>query len=632
MKILYLEDSTNDADLTRRSLAMTCADWGLRVVATEAELRGALERQGDYDLLMFHLPAPESSGLDLLASLRLAGNPVPVLMLADVGEEAAAVAAIRAGADDYVVKRSGYLDRLPTLIENILRARLTEERLRMQPLRVLYAEAADRDRELACRHMAEFAPHIRLDAVGTAAEALARLARADGRMAVPQIEAAQGERCDYDLVLADFGLPGTNGLDLLKEIQALPCADVPVVLIAGEGDEELAIRACRLGAADYVIKRGGFLNQIPGVVENAVKRARLAREERGLRESETRFRTLAQTIPVPVQGYDQERRVFFWNLASERLYGWTAAEAVGCRMEDLLVPEAQRTEIAESIERWIGFGQSIAPAEASAVRKAGTAVTVFSNLVLLHDAQGEPEIFRLDVDLEERKRTEQQLRALNETLQRQVADRTAQLRRANEELEAFSYSVSQDLGAPLRAISGFAHLLQECARGRLEDEGEDLLDRIIRNTERMGVLISEILEYARSNRAEYAASYIDMEVLARSVADGLRRLHPQARFEIGSLPGARGDPAMLRQLWEKLIGNALKFSCQRDAPLVEIGGRKSGDGVEYFVRDNGAGFDMRHAGKLFKLFQRLHGQSPFPGTGVGLAVAKTYVSHCTSFA
>ena len=625
MKILYLEDSTMDADLARRSLAKTRAEWGLRVVPTVAEARAVLEREGDFDLLMLDLRLPDGSGVELLATLRAEGNPIPVVMVTGLGDEAAAVAAIKAGADDYVVKRSGYLERLPTIIENILDARLTEERRRMQPLRVLYAEAGERDRDLACRHLAEFAPHIRLDVVGSAADVLGRLACAAGGPAPEQAAASPGERRDYDLILADFNLPGMNGLELIKELQALPCADVPVVLITGEGSEELAVRAFRLGAADYLIKHGGYLYQLPGVLENAFIRARLAREERRLRESETRFRTLAETIPTPVQGYDRERRVFFWNHASERLYGWSAEEATGRRMEDLLVREPQRAEIVESIERWIGFGHMIAPAEAVVTRKDGAPVTVLSTLVLLRDLQGRPEIFRLDVDLEERKRTEQQMQELNETLERRVADRTAALQRANEELEAFSYSVSHDLQAPLRAISGFAHLLQECARGKLDHEGEDLLERMMRNTERMGALIDEILDYARTNRAEYAHSDIDMEALARSVAEGFRQLYPKARVEIGSLPRGRGDPAMLRQLWENLIGNALKFSSQREQPRIEIGARPGKDGVAYFVEDNGAGFDMRHAGKLFDLFQRLHGQSPFPGSGVGLAVAKRIV-------
>ncbi|MDO8932503.1 MAG: ATP-binding protein [Rhodocyclaceae bacterium] len=230
---------------------------------------------------------------------------------------------------------------------------------------------------------------------------------------------------------------------------------------------------------------------------------------------------------------------------------------------------------------------------------------------------------RLLEQIEERKRAEGEVQQLNRQLEQRVAQRTADLEQANKELESFSYSASHDLRTPLRAIAGYSQVLIEDESERLSADGRGTLNRIIKNSNRMAELIDDILDYSRASRRELNRQPVDLDALARVVAAELA--NDRVRMQIGSLPTVSGDPTMLRQVLQNLIGNAVKFSSQREHAQVDIGCRQENGETVFFVRDNGAGFDMRYAGKLFGMFQRLHAESEFTGTGVGLAIVKRLI-------
>jgi light-regulated signal transduction histidine kinase (bacteriophytochrome) len=229
----------------------------------------------------------------------------------------------------------------------------------------------------------------------------------------------------------------------------------------------------------------------------------------------------------------------------------------------------------------------------------------------------------LFTNITERKQREEEIRQLNTALEH----RATQLEAANRELEAFSYSVSHDLRAPLRHIDGFANLLRKQSESRLDEQGRRFLTTISESARRMGRLIDDLLSFSRMGRAHMQLATVDQDALVATVIrEG--RYPANVEWQIAPLPLVQGDHAMLRQVWSNLIDNAVKYSGKVAQPRVEIGSRTeaaTGENI-FLVRDNGAGFDMRYANKLFGVFQRLHGATEFEGTGIGLANVRRVVS------
>lgn len=220
----------------------------------------------------------------------------------------------------------------------------------------------------------------------------------------------------------------------------------------------------------------------------------------------------------------------------------------------------------------------------------------------------------------------EKIRKLND-LNSKLKVQTEKLEDANQELEAFAYSVSHDLRVPLRAIDGFSRILVEDYEDKLDDEGIRLLNIVRDNTAKMGHLIDDILLLSRASRQEMKFNELDMGALAKSIyaefhADTEGR---NIKFTVLDMPNAYGDRAMLGQVFQNLIGNALKFTRNKDPAIIEVGGKIEGKEIQYYVRDNGAGFDMKYINKLFGLFQRLHSPEEFEGTGVGLSIVQRVI-------
>jgi len=225
-------------------------------------------------------------------------------------------------------------------------------------------------------------------------------------------------------------------------------------------------------------------------------------------------------------------------------------------------------------------------------------------------------------------RTDDRLRKLNAELERRVAKRTADLETANKDLEGFSYSVSHDLRAPIRAITGFCALLEADHADQLDDEAKRKLGIVRAEADRMGRLIDDLLAFSRLGRQALQPAHVDMSSLARAMWERIGRdeANPNAELRLGSLPEAVGDHRLLDHVWMNLLANALKFSSNEEKPVIEVGGIADKHEHVYFVRDNGAGFDPKYADRLFGVFQRLHHDDEFTGTGVGLALVHKIVT------
>jgi PAS domain S-box-containing protein len=352
--------------------------------------------------------------------------------------------------------------------------------------------------------------------------------------------------------------------------------------------------------------------------------------EAALRESEWRHREILDNVLdavylLEVTG-DGRFRTIEVNPALERLTGVPREQSVGKTQEEA-VPEDVARIVNAKYRHCVEAGY---PVEEEVELELPSGKRYFhSTMIPARNEKGEVyRIVGISRDVTERKKAEEEIKALNRDLEQRVIARTADLDAANKELEAFSFSVSHDLRTPLRAIDGFSQILLEDYEDKLDAEGKRLLNVVRDNTHRMGALIDDILKFSRAGRTELSFVEIDMEALAGEVYAELQSalVTGNLQLEIEAIPSAQGDRAMMRQVFANLLSNAIKFSRTRETPRIKVGFFIEGGEVVYYVRDNGVGFDMQYAGKLFGVFQRLHGVDEFEGTGIGLAIVKRVIT------
>jgi PAS domain S-box-containing protein len=313
--------------------------------------------------------------------------------------------------------------------------------------------------------------------------------------------------------------------------------------------------------------------------------------------------------------------ITYWNHGAERAYGWMKDESLGKQSHALL--KTQFPSPVQSIQHQL-LQEKFWEGELVHTRRDGTRIMVASRWVLQTDEIGNPRaILEINNDITARREAEDGIRRLNEHL----VVRGEELEAANKELEAFSYSVSHDLRAPLRGVDGFSRILMEEYGPKLDEEAKRLLSVVRGEAQRMGHLIDDLLAFSRMGKQEMQNTFCDMAELAQSAFE---QIDAAARnrvrhFAVKELPSAYGDKAMLRQVFFNLLANAVKFSSHRAQPEIEIGGYAVDKLTTYYIRDNGVGFDQRFAAKLFGVFQRLHREDEFEGTGVGLALVKRII-------
>ncbi len=348
------------------------------------------------------------------------------------------------------------------------------------------------------------------------------------------------------------------------------------------------------------------------------------RTERALLDSEERLRTVANNVPALIGYVDAGQRYRYVNKTFEDWYGKPAAEYYGRTMREI-VGEEMYLRLQPHYEAALR-GQTVTSERRT--RAAGAErYARFTYVPHFADDGKVLGFYVLGYDVTEARKAEDAVRQLNVELERRVLERTAQLESANQELEAFSYSVSHDLRAPLRSIDGFSQALLEEYNDNLDDQGRDFLQRIRKASQRMAQLIDDLLGLSRVTRSEMVRSSVDLSAIARDIAAELQKSQPGREAIFAIEPGltADADPNLMRVVLDNLLSNAWKFSARVPCAKIEFGETVWRERKVYFVRDNGAGFDMAYAERLFGAFQRLHDAKAFPGTGVGLATVQRIV-------
>jgi PAS domain S-box-containing protein len=354
------------------------------------------------------------------------------------------------------------------------------------------------------------------------------------------------------------------------------------------------------------------------------------RAEAALRRSEARHRAILEAALDCIITMDADGRVIEFNLAAERTFGHRRDDVLGRPVSELIILPDLRQAHRDGLAGHRATGESTElgrQIEMRAVRGDGGEFPVELAIAKIQ-GDGEELYTGYLRDITGRKESEDALRRLNLELEQRVSQRTAELQAAVDELEAFSYSVSHDLRAPLRSIDGFSQAVVEDAGPMLTAETRQHLDRIRAATQRMGHLIDDLLQLSKVSRGDMSREPVDLSELATRIANELNRRSSGHSLTLTVAPGlvALGDSRLLRILLENLLDNAWKFTSRQPDARVEIGGAAGPDGSAiFFVRDNGVGFDPAYAAKLFTPFQRLHAVSDFPGTGIGLATVRRIV-------
>ena len=423
-----------------------------------------------------------------------------------------------------------------------------------------------------------------------------------------------------DCILLDLLMPGLSGQETCRRIKQSPeWRAIPLVMLTARDDRDAMIEGINAGADDYIAKSADF-DVLKARLRAQLRRKHFEDENRRIREqlvrreTEARFQRLIHSNIIGVILGDLRGHVSDANDAFLEMLGYSRAELeAGVLKPDALTPSEWRDRDDAAVEQLRRTG-STTPFEKELFRKDGSRLPIVLGLVSLEG--GEKTVgFVLD-------RTQQKL------AEQKIKQYAAALEGANHELESFSYSVAHDLRAPLRRIDGFSQALLEDYDGKLDESGRKYLRYIRESAQHMARLIDDLLTLSRVTRAELQREPVDLSALAHAAMARLQRADPAREVTTVIQEGftAKGDARLLAVVFDNLLGNAWKFTSKRDGARIEFGHTSKDGHPAYFVRDNGAGFDMAFASKLFGVFQRLHSSAEFEGTGVGLATVQRIVN------
>lgn len=598
LKILHLEDLPTDAGLIHRALRKEIVDSEILVVDNKNDFLKALV-EFHPDLVISDHSLPSFTSTEALNIFKQAGLQIPFILVTATVSEDFAVHAIKAGADDYILKDS--LTRLPSAIEHSLeRYKILKDRKK--------AEEAVINSEIRHRKLIENMS----DAVVQIAESGHLIYQS------PSVERITGFTLEdsKDKTMFDFVHPDDLDacLAFFQDVNAKP----------GVGLQNQFRISTKSG--QYIWVEGTITNllqdeSINSFIVNYRDITQRVEAEEKIKASELKYRTLIDQASDAIVVAQTDTGIVEVNTSAEKLFGYTKEELIRMKLDDLVIQENFDTGLPLTSQL---TGEGLPVNERRVRRKDNTLldVEISAGIISGDRVLG---IFR---DITRRKETEKEIAELNESLEEKVKERTTQLQEVNNDLESFNYSVSHDLRSPLQVISGYTSILLKKYGNQLNEEAQNLLHGVKGYTKQMSLIMESLLNLSRLGRASVDLAPCDMNEIIEGVITELKLVFQEKRIEIRvhPLPFAMCDASLINQVWINLISNAVKFSKQKEVPLIEIGSMVKGNELIYFVKDNGAGFDMKYADILFGVFHRLHDASEFEGTGVGLTIVHRIIT------
>jgi PAS domain S-box-containing protein len=423
---------------------------------------------------------------------------------------------------------------------------------------------------------------------------------------------------DVNAILLDLSLPDCNGLETLFKIRSI-AADIPIVILTGLDDQDIALDAVKNGAHDYLIKGQAREDSVFRCLRYAIERHKA---ENALRQSERRLRIILENSYDAFISTDSNWRITEWNRLAEKTFGWARHEVLGQGLA-LIVPQHLRRQYSREIADHFGGSQDRVArinTEVVAIDKEGREFPIEIGIFRIRE-EVDYNYCAFVRDITERKHVEQEL-------ERRVQLRTTELTRSNEELKQFAKIASHDLQEPLRAIQGFASLLAESARGRLDKDCDDFIDYILDGTERMQELIQSVLLHSSVTSEETGEVTTDCNSVVEEVLVNLSAAITEsgAQLQVDNLPVVAVERWQLIQLFQNLISNAIKYRSPETEPQIFISAEISASEWLFSVRDNGIGIKSDYLDKIFDMFARLHAKEEYSGTGMGLAICKKIVT------